>query len=200
MRRALLKSSMPIWQNSLGNLVNRTLGMAKKYCQGRIPKCNAEDIPSDNPLKLLGKNLGQQVNIYYNDLAFQDACETILTLVRSSNKYIDDLAPWTLFKQEKTRRISPSFILCFRISSLVSLSIITDRPKKLVRIFTVNWGWKLISISFCGNHISTQNTQELELPADWERHLEWGILQADCLLGEAHPIFAKLEPNIVSSS
>ena len=87
--------------NNLGNLVNRTLNMAKKYCDGKVPSCNASDIADDNPLKILGQELGSQVGRAYSNLAFQTACETIFTLVRASNKYIDDLAPWTLFKQEK---------------------------------------------------------------------------------------------------
>jgi methionyl-tRNA synthetase len=185
--------------NSLGNLVNRTLGMAKKYCQGRIPKCNAEDIPSDNPLKLLGKNLGEQVNIYYNDLAFQDACETILTLVRSSNKYIDDLAPWTLFKQEKHAELAQvlySVLESARLSAYLLSPIVPNISTDIYRQLGLEVDFDLV----CGNNISTQNTQALELPADWERHLEWGILQADGLLGEAHPIFAKLEQITVSSS
>ena len=45
--------------NNLGNLVNRTLGMAKKYCQGRVPNCNAQDIAADNPLKAIGTKVGR---------------------------------------------------------------------------------------------------------------------------------------------
>ena len=62
---------------------------------------------------------------------------------------------------------------------------------------------KAMEIDFdliCGNNISTLNADALELPVDWEHHQKWGILKADSLLGEPHPIFAKLEtPSDLSS-
>lgn len=85
--------------NDLGNLLNRTLGMARKYCSARVPNVAGEDIPSDNPLKAMGLTLGEEVARAYESLAFSSGCEAILALVRACNKYIDDRAPWTLYKQ-----------------------------------------------------------------------------------------------------
>ncbi|WP_310427259.1 methionine--tRNA ligase [Chamaesiphon sp. VAR_48_metabat_135_sub] len=185
--------------NSLGNLVNRTLGMAKKYCQGQVPNCNAEDISPENPLKILGQELGCKVNLAYNNLAFRDACETILTLVRSSNKYIDDLAPWALFKQDKHAELAQvlySVLESARLSAYLLSPIIPKISTDIYRQLGLEIDFDLI----CGNNISTLNADALELPVDWEHHQKWGILTADSLLGEPHPIFAKLEtPSDLSS-
>jgi methionyl-tRNA synthetase len=185
--------------NSLGNLVNRTLGMAKKYCQGQVPNCNAEDISPENPLKILGQELGSKVNLAYNNLAFRDACETILTLVRSSNKYIDDLAPWALFKQDKHAELAQvlyAVLESARLSAYLLSPIIPKISTDIYRQLGLEIDFDLI----CGNNISTLNADALELPADWEQHQKWGILKADSLLGEPHPIFAKLEtPSDLSS-
>ncbi len=177
--------------NSLGNLVNRTLGMAKKYCGGKVPHCNAADILADNPLKLLGSDLGARVNRDYNNLAFQAACEAILNLVRSSNKYIDDLAPWTLFKQEKhseLARVLYSVLESARLAAYLLSPIVPKISTDIYRQLGLEIDFDLI----CGKNATT-NVALLNLPRDWERHLEWGILNADSLLGEPKPIFAKLE-------
>jgi methionyl-tRNA synthetase len=185
--------------NSLGNLVNRTLGMAKKYCQGRVPNCRAEDISPDNPLKILGLALGAQVDLAYNNLAFKDACETIFTLVRSSNKYIDDLAPWTLFKQDKHAELAQVLYAVLESARLSAYLLSPIVPKISTDIYR-QLGLEIDFDLICGNNISRSNGDNLDLPIEWEHHQEWGILKADCLLGEPCPIFTKLETPIEASS
>ena len=176
--------------NSLGNLVNRTLNMAKKYCQGQVPNCHAADIPTDNPLKVLGLELGEKVNQLYNDLAFKDACEMILMLVRSSNKYIDDLAPWTLFKQDQHLELAQvlySVLESARLSAYLLSPIVPKIATDIYRQLGLDIDFDLV----CGSRAISAT--DLNLPTDWERHREWGILTPNRLLGEPRPIFAKLE-------
>ena len=178
--------------NNLGNLVNRTLGMAKKYCQGRVPNCNAHDIAADNPLKILGQKLGVEVDIAYNELAFKTACESILTLVHSSNKYIDDLAPWTLFKQAKHPELAQVLYSVLESARLAAYLLSPIVPKISTDIYQ-QLGLDIDFDLICGNGHASQDSVTLELPANWEQHGEWGILQADGQLGSAQPIFTKLE-------
>jgi len=184
--------------NSLGNLINRTLNMSKKYCQGRVPNCNAEDISPDNPLKILGQKLGYEVDIAYNRLAFRDVCEAILTLVRSSNKYIDDLAPWTLFKQDKHSELAQVLYAVLESARLSAYLLSPIVPKISTDIYH-QLGFDLDFDNVTGNHIST-DLDKSKLLVDgasavenWEHHLEWGVLTANHLLGEPRPIFTKLE-------
>ncbi len=176
--------------NNLGNLVNRTLNMAKKYCQGQVPNCHAAEISADNPLKILGQDLGSKVDLAYNELAFQAACETILTLVRSSNKYIDDLAPWTLFKQEKHAELAQvlyAVLESIRLSAYLLSPIVPKISTDIYRQLGLDIDFDLV----CGNHAN--ESLDLELPADWNHQMEWGILTANSPLGEPQPIFVKLE-------
>jgi methionyl-tRNA synthetase len=177
--------------NSLGNLVNRTLGMAKKYCGGKLPSCNAGDILADNPLKILGTSLGARVDLAYNNLAFQSACEAILDLVRSSNKYIDDLAPWTLFKQERHSELAQVLYSVLESARLAAYLLSPIVPKISTDIYR-QLGLEIDFDLICGSN-STANIARLNLPSDWEHHRDWGILRADTLLGEAQPIFTKLD-------
>jgi methionyl-tRNA synthetase len=177
--------------NSLGNLVNRTLGMAKKYSQGQIGDCNAVDIPAEHPLRSLGTDLGARVDRAYNELAFQSACEAIFTLVRASNKYIDDLAPWTLFKQERHEelaRVLYSVLESIRLSAYLLSPIVPKISTDIYRQLGLDVDFDLI----CGNrHDSAQN--QPKLPDNWDRQMEWGILTDRHQLGTPSPIFTKLE-------
>jgi methionyl-tRNA synthetase len=175
----------------LGNLVNRTLGMAKKYCQGQVPDCTAADIPEDHPLRSLGKSLGSTVSQAYNELAFQSACEAIFTLVRASNKYIDDLAPWTLFKQERHQELAQvlySVLESIRLSAYLLSPIVPKISTDIYRQLGLDLDFDLL----CGNG-NNASAPEATIPHDWKSQIEWGILTAPHQLGEPSPIFTKLE-------
>ena len=91
--------------NDLGNLLNRSLGMTNKYCQGSLPQITATELPQEHPLKTIGLTLGEKVIKAYETLKFNEGCEEILTLIRAGNKFIDEQAPWRLFKEGKQAEV-----------------------------------------------------------------------------------------------
>jgi methionyl-tRNA synthetase len=184
--------------NNLGNLVNRTLNMAKKYCQGQVPNCNAADISADNPLKVLGQKLGTQVSLAYSNLAFKEACELIITLAHSSNKYIDDLAPWALFKQEKHAELAEVLYAALESARLAAYLLAPIVPKISTDIYR-QLGLAIDFDLVGGNHLVSSNKNVSDLSISCKDHLGWGILKANDPLGEPRPIFAKLELPLVAS-
>jgi methionyl-tRNA synthetase len=184
--------------NNLGNLVNRTLNMAKKYCQGQVPNCNAADISADNPLKVLGQKLGTQVSLAYSNLAFKEACELIITLAHSSNKYIDDLAPWALFKQEKHAELAEVLYAALESARLAAYLLAPIVPKISTDIYR-QLGLAIDFDLVGGNHLVSSDKNVSDLSISCKDHLGWGILKANDPLGEPRPIFAKLELPLVAS-
>ncbi|WNX85627.1 methionine--tRNA ligase [Agathobaculum sp. NTUH-O15-33] len=85
--------------NVLGNLVNRTIAMTKKYFGGVIPAPEAAE-PVDEELKSLALALPTAVEKRMSGLHVADAIDEIFTLLRRSNKYIDETMPWALAKDE----------------------------------------------------------------------------------------------------
>ena len=83
--------------NILGNLVNRTIGMANKYFDGVVTntKINEE---VDN--KLIEETIGLKdvVENYMNGLEVSKAIASIFDVLRDCNKYIDETMPWVLAK------------------------------------------------------------------------------------------------------
>jgi methionyl-tRNA synthetase len=184
--------------NNLGNLVNRTLNMAKKYCQCQVPNCNPADIPADNHLKAIGQKLGTQVSLAYNNLAFKEACELIITLAHSSNKYIDDLAPWALFKQEKHAELAEVLYVALESARLAAYLLAPIVPKISTDIYR-QLGLEIDFDLVGGNNLVRSDANVSNLSFNCEHHLGWGILKANDLLGEPRPIFAKLELPLVAT-
>jgi methionyl-tRNA synthetase len=176
--------------NDIGNLLNRTLNMAKKYCQARVPNCGVDDIPDDDPLKTLGSELGERVTSAYNNLAFSHACEAILSLMRASNKYIDDRAPWSLYKQDRQVELAQVLYSVLESVRLAAYLLSPIVPKISTDIYH-QLGLEIDFDALFGNHP--------DLSLNSIEHQRWGILTPNHPLGEPRPIFAKLDlPSTVS--
>lgn len=120
--------------NILGNLVNRTIGMANKYFGGIIEdKKTSEDL--DNKLKVEAIELKDKVDKYMEKLEISKALEVIFDLLRSCNKYIDDTMPWILAKDEnKKDRLSTvlyNLMECIRIATVLLQAFIPDTASKI---------------------------------------------------------------------
>ena len=120
--------------NILGNLVNRTIGMANKYFGGIIEdKKTNEDL--DNKLKVEAIELKDKVDKYMEKLEISKALEVIFDLLRSCNKYIDDTMPWILAKDEnKKDRLSTvlyNLMECIRIATVLLQAFIPDTASKI---------------------------------------------------------------------
>lgn len=88
--------------NTIGNLVNRTIAMQKKYFGGVIqPNDTAE--PLDDEVKALAVKTLSDVDRCFNEYKIADSIECILTLARRLNKYIDETMPWALAKDESKK-------------------------------------------------------------------------------------------------
>ncbi len=88
--------------NTIGNLVNRTIAMQKKYFGGVIqPNDTAE--PLDEEIKSLAVKTLSDVDKCFNEYKIADSIECILTLARRLNKYIDETMPWALAKDESKK-------------------------------------------------------------------------------------------------
>jgi methionyl-tRNA synthetase len=77
--------------NGLGNLVNRSLSMLKRYRQGIVPK-RSDELSGDaaKAIAATEKNL--------REFQLQSALESIWALVTRANQYVDQTAPFKLAK------------------------------------------------------------------------------------------------------
>ena len=88
--------------NTLGNLVQRTISMANKYFDGVvINKECYEDIDSEFIDRI--NSLSNNIDKAMDKLAVSDAINSILEVLRASNKYIDETTPWILAKDDASK-------------------------------------------------------------------------------------------------
>lgn len=88
--------------NDLGNLVSRTTAMVTQYFNGTVPKAQ-ESSEFDADFINVCENAQKNVSDYVDKLMIPEALESIWTIIRRANKYIDETTPWILGKDESKR-------------------------------------------------------------------------------------------------
>ena len=86
--------------NTLGNLVNRTIAMTNKYFGGKVTKPASDFNEFDKELRQTADNVIEKYESLMDSYHNSDACDTVMSLARRCNKYIDETMPWALAKNE----------------------------------------------------------------------------------------------------
>ena len=120
--------------NDLGNLLNRTLGMQKKYF-GEVVKESGERTEIEYGIYELYNEVLKDVYSKVEEANFSKALESIWKLISRMNKYIDETMPWSLFKENNLDRLRTVmytlFDMIYKCSYLVS-PVLIDSSKKML--------------------------------------------------------------------
>ncbi|MBN3490911.1 methionine--tRNA ligase [Acholeplasma equirhinis] len=92
--------------NTLGNLVNRTIGMINKYQEGMVYKVQLDQEPFEYALRDKCLALEAKVTKLMDELKVGDALEELISVARAANKYIDLSEPWNLNKNGEKEKLS----------------------------------------------------------------------------------------------
>jgi methionyl-tRNA synthetase len=168
--------------NDLGNLLNRTLKMVLKYGEPQVPHITADVIPMDNILRSKGEVLSRAVTEAYEALAFSQACESVLALIRASNKFVDEQAPWTLYKQGKQVELEQVLYTVLETVRLAAYLLSPVIPNLSTAIYR--------QLGYTANF----NDQTAGQVLPFAEHTKWGVLPGGQPLGEPQSIFPRLDP------
>jgi methionyl-tRNA synthetase len=150
--------------NGLGNLVNRSLSMLKRYRQGIVPKPSSEleATASDVAAKTIG---------LLREFRLQEGLVTIWSLVRAGNEYVERSAPFKLAKDpaQAARLDEVLYNLCECCRVLAAL-LSPYLPETSIRI-----------------------ARQLALPEDSVSlaAVSWGGLKEGHTIGEPAPLFPR---------
>ena len=160
--------------NDLGNLLNRTLGMYKKYFGDEIVKGGEFQEIDLGAQKLFDETLAL-VDDAMSRLEFSRALEFIWKFISRMNKYIDETGPWLLAKDE-TQKERLATIMNMLVYSLEKIAV-------LVAPYMPEAGQKIWSQLGIEKNIETAQISDVE---------GWDLLPAGHKLGTPTPIFPRL--------
>lgn len=84
--------------NTIGNLINRSIGMALKYRKGHI-QFQCATLESSKKLRKNALEALSKMRVLIDEVRVSDALEIVLDLARKANKYIDITEPFRLYKE-----------------------------------------------------------------------------------------------------
>lgn len=121
--------------NILGNLVSRSIAMSNKYFDGQITNPGVSE-PVDQELIDLAESTLTKVTEKMDDFHVGDALDEIFTLLRRTNKYIDQTEPWVLAKDpEKKDRLATvlyNLLESIRFSGVLLSSFLPETSEKIL--------------------------------------------------------------------
>ncbi|MFR4947631.1 methionine--tRNA ligase [Thomasclavelia spiroformis] len=121
--------------NVLGNLVNRTISMSNKYFDGIVNNPKVYE-PVDEELINTALEMPKKVINKMDGFKSSDALNAIFTLLRRTNKYIDETMPWALAKDEsKKDRLATvlyNLIESIRFSAIALIPFIPSTANKIL--------------------------------------------------------------------
>ncbi|MCI6560299.1 MAG: methionine--tRNA ligase [Oscillospiraceae bacterium] len=157
--------------NTLGNLVNRTVAMSKKYFNGEImPPAEQEAV--DTELMNMAEELPGKIEALMDEYRMADTMDAIMSLARRANKYIDETSPWVLAKDsEKAARLGTVLYNLLETIRFIGVALAPFLPETSEKIL---------------NEIGTdvRSLESLE---------HFGGLEAGRQVGEAVPLFARID-------
>ena len=121
--------------NVLGNLVNRTIAMNKKYFDNVVV---TSDVTSPIDEELINVSLGAKAKVekYMEELKVPEAIDEIFEIFRRANKYIDETTPWILAKEENKDRLKKviyNLLESIRIGAVLLQPYLPNTSKEIFR-------------------------------------------------------------------
>lgn len=159
--------------NDLGNLIHRVLSMIHRYFDGKIPAPG----PSENlDLELQKKTstLFAELDESLRLLKFREALEAIFARVVAANKYVDETAPWKLFKENQKVRLATALYTLAEVLRILTPALFPFLPSSAKSI------WKSLAI-------------EKELERASVSDFTWGQLKPGTAVEAPVPLFKKVE-------
>ena len=127
--------------NTLGNLVNRTITMQRKYFPNGVTH---RGIINNFDRELVDKcyETRSRVDRYMDTFRVSDSIEEIMNLLRRANKYIDENEPWKLakdeYKQDELENVLYNLLETIRYAATLLQSFIPTTANEIFNQLGVN--------------------------------------------------------------
>ncbi len=157
--------------NDIGNLLNRTLTMAGKYFDQKVPA----GTDGTEELVVKAKALGAEVDKAIPAFSFVVALSKIWEVINLANKYIENAKPWVLAKEGKTAELGAVIYNLLEALRVISVCVYPFMPK------TADAIWAQLNIE---GGIENNKFADVTM---------WGGLKAGHQVGKPSPIFPRID-------
>ena len=159
--------------NTIGNLLNRTSSMARKWFADAVPP-HTGAVGLDHPLAVAANNAVTTVLTSMPSLGFKAAAEAVLQLAIAANGHLNDTAPWSRMKQPgQEADVGDDLYAVLEATRIVGLLLSPLLPELSERI-----------LEQLGHRID---------PDAWIDQLKWGGLVCGAALPQPSPVMQRLE-------
>ncbi len=121
--------------NILGNLVNRTISMNKKYFDNIVVNSDSKEEIDDSLINTV-MSAKEKVEKCIDELRIADALDHVFEIFRRCNKYIDETMPWILAKDENKDRLKKviyNLLESIRIGSVLLSPFLPETSEKIFK-------------------------------------------------------------------
>lgn len=115
--------------DDLGNLLMRTVVMANKYFDGKIPKQGKLEKIDDELIKK--SDVFSEADKFMQKLEINKALEAIWSFVRHCNKYINETEPWKIKDKKRLGTVLYNLVESLRIISILVSPFIPETAEKI---------------------------------------------------------------------
>jgi methionyl-tRNA synthetase len=169
--------------NTIGNLLNRTSTMARKWFAEAVPPAG-DAATSSHALAQAGSQAVEQFRQSMNRLEFRPAAEAILQLAIAANGYLNERAPWSAMKQpgqeEQVGQDLYAVLEASRLAAVLLAPLLPDLSGRMLEQLGLQ--------PFESSKPSPQT-------GGWLDALSWGGLEAGQTLPQPQPVMQRLELN-----
>jgi len=88
--------------NILGNFVNRTMVLTRKYFHGKVPEAGELNALDDACIQVI-VDAPSKISGHMEAFRFREALTEMMNVARAGNKYLTENEPWKLFTQDEQR-------------------------------------------------------------------------------------------------
>ncbi|XP_068654722.1 methionine--tRNA ligase, chloroplastic/mitochondrial [Aristolochia californica] len=162
--------------NTIGNLLNRTLGLLRKNCNSTLTVDSALAAEGNEFKETVG-NLVEKARAHYENLSLSSACECILEIASAGNLYMDKHAPWTLFKKggASSESAAKDLVIILEAVRIISITLSPIAPSLCLRIHS--------QLGYSKDQFEAQT---------WD-NTRWGGLKAGQVMAQPKPVFERIE-------
>ena len=159
--------------NTIGNLLNRTSSMSRKWFDESLP-VDVDAVRSTHVLRDKAEQTAAVVRRSIQDLAFHKACEAVLQLAIDANGFLNEQAPWSRMKQpgqeQQVAEDLYAVLECARYVGILLQPIVPDLSARIL------------------SQLNLAPTQTA-----WIKALTWGQLTPGGSLPKPEPVMQRLE-------